>query len=83
MKTSELTRNIWLWLMNREGYWTAAEIARGIGEETMDVFNRLMRMDRDNLVKKAKGEQSRRLVYGVDGTCLVPCGLALAEVQAA
>lgn len=84
MKTSEFTRTIWLWLLNEGGFWTAAEIARKTEKEVDEVFNCLTAMSRSdrNLVKKQQSPHSRRLVYGVDGTCLVPCGLALAEVQA-
>ncbi|WP_294767185.1 hypothetical protein [uncultured Rhodoferax sp.] len=82
MKTSAFTREIWLWLLNEGGYWTASEIARRTDNKVEDVFNCLSGMERRDLIKKRKGEKTHRLVYGVDGTCLVPCGLSLGEVQA-
>lgn len=82
MKTSDFTRSIWLWLLNEGGYWTANEIARRTDNTVDDVFDCLVGMARRGLIKKEKSAQHRWLVYGVDGTCLVPCGLSLGEVQA-
>ena len=81
MKASQDTRTIWLFLLNVGGYWTASEVANRIGYKTEVVFNALTGMERRGLIKKHKGEKTHRLVYGVDGTCLVPCGLSVAEVQ--
>jgi len=82
MKISESNRAIWMWLFTKGGYWTAAEIARAMDKDIDRTCESLWGMERRNLIKKQKAETSRRLAYGVDGTCLVPCGMYLAEVQA-
>ena len=81
MTTSDFTKSIWLWLLQEGGYWTANEIAAQNKLKVDDVFEVLSRMAVRNLIKKRKSANCRRLVYGVDGTCMVPCGMAVAEVQ--
>ena len=81
MKISEFNRSVWLWLFSSGGYWTAAEIARANDITIEKACDALWGMERRGLVKKQKSDNSRRLAYGVDGTCLVPCGMKLAEVQ--
>lgn len=82
--TSDLTRAIWLWLLQHGGRYTAAEIAHGLGKDTDPVFAQLTAMCTRGLVAKFPPESSdgRRLRYGVTGLCGIPQGMRVAEVQA-
>lgn len=81
MKASDFTKEVWLYLLNEGGYWTARQLATNLKVDIDKILDALHGMERRNLVKKQHGIESRRLIYGIDGTCLVPCGLAVAEVQ--
>ena len=81
MKASEFTKEVWLYLLNDGGYLTARQLATNLKVDIDKILDALHGMERRNLVKKQQGIESRRLIYGIDGTCLVPCGLAVAEVQ--
>lgn len=81
MPLSEFNRKIWLWLFNNGGYWTAEEVARRVGEDPYQVFKSLHAMARRGLVVKHKSQFHKRLSYGIDGTCFVPKGMRIAEVQ--
>jgi hypothetical protein len=77
------TRKVWLWLLHRGGKWTAQELARHYGGDSMELFKRLHRMHRLKLVEQYPPAQGCRFKrYGVSGTCLVPTGMAVGEVQA-
>jgi hypothetical protein len=80
--TSDLTRAIWLWLLQNGGRWTAAEVAEALRKESMPVFDALANMSRRRLVQDYEPvEGERRKRYGVTGTCCVPQGMCVAEVQ--
>lgn len=83
MKLTDPSRDIWLWLFHDGGAWTASDIAQQMHRETDDVFWRLSGMERRGVVvKMAPSPGCRRLRYAVTGTCLVPNGMCVAEVQA-
>ena len=82
MTTSDLTKSIWLWLLQEGGKWTAAGVAEALGKSVDEVFEVISRLEVRGMVKKGKAENHRRLVYWVDGTCAIPQGMAVAEVQA-
>jgi hypothetical protein len=78
----EPNRSLWLWLFNDGGAWTAHDLARQLGQEVERTFNQLSCMERRGILAKLPpSEGSRRLRYVVTGTCLVPHGLHVAEVQ--
>lgn len=80
---SESNKELWLWLLQAGGYWTAHDVARQTAREHMDVFHALHAMARRGLlvqIEPAKGSIRKR--YGVTGMCLVPLGLTVAECQA-
>jgi hypothetical protein len=76
-------RELWLWLFHDGGAWTAHDLARQIGKDDIErVFNQLSAMERRGLlVKLPPLPGCRRLRYAVTGTCLVPHGLHVGEVQ--
>jgi hypothetical protein len=79
---NDKNREIWEWLFRTGGEWTAAEIGERLGVPSNDVFWGVSGMARRNLVKIHPRPNERRLRYGVDGTCLIPQGMHLGEVQA-
>lgn len=76
-------RSVWLWLFREGGRYTAAEIAKQFGWHVDYALACLFSMQRHNMIQKfPPAEGSRRQRYGVTGTCRVPQGLCVAEVQA-
>ena len=82
MKTHEQTKAIWLWLLHEGGYWTAAEIASMMERSPADIYGCITRLETRGHIKKLKTENCKKLAYGIDGTCNIPLGLCVAEVQA-
>lgn len=82
MPLSDFNKQVWLWLLNNGGYWTSDEIARRSGLEPERVFRSLHAMARRQLIAKNKSQFHSKISYGVDGTCFVPKGMRMAEVQA-
>lgn len=80
MNLTDFNRTIWLILLQEGGYWTSAELATRAGFNPPAVYRALHDMLRRGLI--ASQDQGRRKGYGVTGTCLVPLGLRVAEVQA-
>jgi hypothetical protein len=79
----ESNRDLWVWLLNDGGAWTAHDIAKEVEREVDDVFNRLAAMAAKGfVVKLPPANGSRRLRYAVTGTCRIPFGMRVAEVQA-
>lgn len=77
------TRDLWLWLLHRGGKWTAQEVAQHFGGDSKELFRRLHAMKRRHLVQQFPPDAGSRFNrYGITGTCLVPVGMAVAEVQA-
>lgn len=77
------THRLWLWLLHTGGAWTAQELARRIGGDSQQIFRRLHAMQRRRLLQQfAPAPGSRFKRYGVTGTCLIPIGLAVGQVQA-
>lgn len=77
------THRVWLFLLHRGGKWTAKEVTQRVGGDSQQIFRRLHAMHRRNLVEQfdpAPGSRFKR--YGVTGTCLIPLGLAVGQVQA-
>lgn len=83
MNLSDANKFLWIWLLQHHGFWTCQEIAQRTGYASINIFRALHGMHCRKLVEQcepAKGERWKR--YGVTGTCLVPLGLSVAEVQA-
>jgi hypothetical protein len=75
-------RKLWLWLFHEGGRYTAHEVAAHMDWCSEFAVQQLFSMQRRQLIAKfppAKG--SRRKRYGVTGTCQVPTGFSVAEVQ--
>lgn len=82
MENFKPTRDVWLWLMQSGGRYTAHEVAEHFGWDSDYAVERLFTMARDNLIEKFPPEPGqRRKRYGVTGLCNVPQGLRVAEVQ--
>jgi predicted transcriptional regulator len=78
-------RELWLWLFRDGRALTAREVAREMGREPEKVFWQLNQMSqkRRSLVEIMPArEGDRRFRYAVTGTCRVPVGMHVAEVQA-
>ena len=83
MTLQEPNKELWLWMLNEGGRYTAAEVAKKqeIGVEL--AMQRLFSMQRRRLIDKfPPAPGSRRQRYGITGMCEVPCGMTIAEVQA-
>lgn len=76
------TKEIWCLLVANEQPRTAAEVARAVNLDVKTAFNRLSAMRRRNQVRAFQPSGSRWLRYGVTGECIVPTGVAVAEVVA-
>lgn len=75
-------RELWMWLFNEGGKYTAAEIAEHYGWHVDYAVKVIYSMHRNHLVEKFPPEKNnRRQRYGITGTCQVPQGMRLAEVQ--
>ncbi|MFA7291877.1 MAG: hypothetical protein WC023_06470 [Rhodocyclaceae bacterium] len=82
MKISDKNRKLWLWLRGNGGKWTAEELAKRIGGDSLDLFRSLHAMARRELVAKYPPEPGQRKQrYAVTGTCLIPYGVSVAEAQ--
>lgn len=84
-RIADENRDLWLWLLRDGGAWTAKDLARELGREPEDIFWRLNQMSqsRRGLVQIMPANAGdRRFRYAVTGTCRVPVGLHVAEVQA-
>lgn len=82
-RLQEPNRKAWLWLLNEGGRHTAAEVAQSQDWHVDHAMAQLFSMHRHKLIEKFPPAQgSRRQRYGVTGTCEVPCGITIAEVQA-
>ncbi|MES2415117.1 MAG: hypothetical protein V4614_15025 [Pseudomonadota bacterium] len=79
---NDTNKEIWQWLFQAGGSWTVSEIGASMGKPSDQVFTCVNAMMRRQLVNAHKDPKGRRLRYGIDGTCLVPQGMRLAEVQA-
>ena len=75
-------REIWNVLFAEDCKLTVCEIADRIDQSSEVVFRDLCAMVRCNFVNVYSNPKDRRLSYSIDGTCLMPKGLRLAEVQA-
>lgn len=79
---ADKNRELWLWLFNDGGAWTAHDLAREFGREVDEMFRQLTGMAARKLIDRMPPtEGTRRLRYAVTGTCLVPLGMCVAEVQ--
>jgi hypothetical protein len=76
-----MNRLIWQWLFDNGGFWTKAEIAIQMGLRQKEVSDAIDKMVRGRTVAKQRTVGTHLASYGVDGTCLVPKGLRLGEVQ--
>lgn len=77
------TQQLWIWLLHTGGKWTAQEVAQRCGGDGQRVFRRLHGMHRRKLVEQfPPAEGCHRKRYAVTGTCLIPLGLCVGQVQA-
>jgi len=80
---TEPSRDMWLWLFNQGGRYTANEVAAHFNWSVEYAVDRLFSMaGRGQLEKFPPAPGSRRQRYGVTGTCRVPTGMTVGEVQA-
>lgn len=83
VKLQEANRKLWLWLMYDGGAWTNADLAAHLKRDAETLRQDLYVMAERSLIEKLPPLPGQRnLRYAVTGTCLVPYGLHLAEVQA-
>lgn len=83
MTLQDPSRGLWLWLFNEGGRYTAHEIAVSQDWAVEYALERVFAMSRRGQIHKfPPAEGSRRQRYGVTGTCKVPTGMTVAEVQA-
>lgn len=75
-------RAMWDLLFSTGEALTAAEVAQRVDIENMTAFWGLQNMARRGLIKTKPRPKTRYLTYFVDGMCMVPRGMHLAEVQA-
>lgn len=76
------TRDLWLWLLNDGRAWSVADLARQRNLDPERTFVQLNRMAVNGHLQRMKlAKGGRYLRYAVTGTCKVPIGMSLAEVQ--
>lgn len=81
-RMSDEAREVWLFLLNDDGAWTVADLAARLQCDPDRLFDRLSGMAaKEHLAKLPPAPGSRRLRYAVTGTCRVPQGMHVAEVQ--
>lgn len=81
-RMSDENKDLWLWLLNDDGAWTVADLAQLLNRDPDRLFSQLNGMaNKGHLEKLPPIEGSRRLRYAVTGTCRIPLGLRVAEVQ--
>jgi hypothetical protein len=82
-RMADENRELWLWLLADAGAWTVADLSIARGMPVERVFSQVSGMAaKGHLEKLAPLSGSRRLRYAVTGTCRVPLGMHVAEVQA-
>ena len=82
MLMQQTNRNLWLMLFNEGGRYTAAELADRLSVHTDYMVEQLNSLHRARLIEKFQPEVGqRRLRYGITGSCSIPRGMTLAEVQ--
>lgn len=74
-------REIWELLFRTGEQLTASEVAARVGVDSMVAFWGLQNMARRSLIKVKPNPSTRWLNYCVDGTCMIPRGMSIAEVQ--
>jgi hypothetical protein len=81
-RQSDENKELWLWLLNDAGAWTVMDLAMHLRRDPDRLFAQLSGMvNNGHLEKFPPSEGSRRLRYGVTGTCRIPLGLHVGEVQ--
>lgn len=76
-------KDIWQFLHRDGGAWSADDLAKQHKRDRGELFGTLDRMSRRNLLEKlAPVPGCRRVRFAVTGTCYVPGGVRIAEVQA-
>jgi hypothetical protein len=82
IQLQEPNRQLWLWLLYDGGEWTASDLAAHLQQDRDDTFWQLYAMAKRGLVDKLPPlEGSRANRFAVTGTCKVPYGIHVAEVQ--
>lgn len=83
IQLKEPNRKLWLWLLYDGGAWTATDLASHMQQDRDETFWQLYAMAKRGLVEKlAPLAGSRANRFAVTGTCKVPYGIHVAEVQA-
>lgn len=81
-RMSDENKQLWLWLLNDAGAWTVMDLAMRLKRDPDRTFWQLSGMVSNKHIEKLRPIQgSRRLRYAVTGTCRIPLGLHVAEVQ--
>ncbi len=82
MLMQEFNKKLWMLLFNEGGKFTANELAVRLDVHVDYMMDQLNSMHRGRLIEKFAPEKgSRRLRYGITGTCQAPRGMCLAELQ--
>lgn len=79
-----LRKRVWLLLYTEGGTWTAAEIAARLTLITRKIHSMLGEMVRDGFLVRRRIETvdgDTLVKYGVAGSCNVPRGVALEEIE--
>lgn len=74
---------IWLWLLQHGGWWSAPELASLCGGDQALASRRLRIMEQGGMLQRRNPSgEHKRIRYGVTGTCRMPAGLTVGQVQA-
>jgi hypothetical protein len=78
----EVTRPLWLYLLEEGGRWTASELARTLSFEINQACAALSQMHTRGMVKRhVPTEYGKTMAYEVDDSCRLPDNLTLADVR--
>lgn len=81
VKSTDVTRPLWLFLRKEGGRWRANELAKQCALEVTAARAALKAMkDRVQVKRVVDDNHGRAYLYEVDDDCYVPCGIRVKEV---